>query len=197
MKKYILYFVFMLSSISGIAQDALGYYYFKKKAKEGMVTFVATPAKSITYEKGAELYAPFFSYSMTYVSLVSEDKGSILDERYTLNFVLTCSNNVSVQKGGRLLLKYQNGETLTLKTDKEFPGEYIDGYYLVSPEYRVSKEDIDSIIQKGVIKLRFETLFNNIDLEPNKKDFVVHTVDFIKGIEKRKNNTEDTFNSDF
>lgn len=187
----------MLSSISGIAQDALGYYFFKQKAKEGLVTFVATPASFITYENGPELSAPFFSYSMTYVSLVSEEKDSILDERYTLNFVLTCHNDVSVQNGGRLLLKYQNGETLTLKTVKGFSGEYSDGYYLVSPEYVVTKEDIDSIIQKGVVKLRFETLFNNIDVEPNKKDFVVHTVDFVKGIEKRKNNKEDSFNSDF
>ena len=195
MGKRILFSLVMLLSIHCFAQDELGYYSFSKKTDDGLVKFIATPSSYVSLEKSNGLSEPYVPMSMNYMSLESE--GKVLKERYTLNFALISYAKYNISDGGRLLLKYKDGETLTLATEEAFESEYSSGKYFVQPEYVITKEQIDTILNNGIVKLRFETQFMNIDVEPLYDNFMVHFKDKVNGIEKRKKNKGDTFSSGF
>ena len=195
MRNGILFSLILFLSVYGFSQDELGYYNISKKTDDGLMKLIAAPPSYVSIANGAGLSEPYVPMSMNYISL--ESAGKLVKERYTLNFILTSFIEYDISNGGRLLLKYKDGETLTLATDEEFKGEYRDGLYYVSPEYVITKEQIDNILNKGIIKLRFETQYMNIDVEPLNDRFMVHFKDKINGIEKRKNNTGDSFHSDF
>ena len=61
----------------------------------------------------------------------------------------------------------------------------------------ITKEQIDTILNNGIVKLRFETLYKNIDVEPVDDRIMVHFKDKINGIEERKKDKTDTFSSGF
>lgn len=187
--------IVLFSSICCFAQDDLGYYYFSRKTDEGLVKFVATPSTYLTFEEKIDLGSPFLAMSMNYWSIQSGNNN--VKDRCTINFVIPFCMDTKIQKGGRLLLKHKNGETMTLATEEEFESEYSNGNYLVSPEYTITKDNINTIKQKGVVKLRFETLLKNIDIDLKPDNFIIHFNDFINGIEERKKNNQDSFDSDF
>ena len=196
MKKSILLGLVLLFSVHCSAQDELGYYSISKRTDDGLMKLIATPSSYVSIVKGAVgLREPYVPMSMNYMSLESE--GKLVKERYTLNFALISVAELNISDGGRLLLKYKDGETLTLATDKAFESEYSSGSYFVHPEYVITKGQIDTILNKGIIKLRFETQYMNIDVEPLNDTFMPHFKDKVKGIEERKKDKPDTFSSGF
>lgn len=197
MKKFILFSLLLLTSINCLAQkDELGYYSFSKKTDKGLVKFIATPSSYVSLDKRTGLSEPYVPMSMNYMAIESDGKD--VKEQYTLNFTLISRYvEYNISDGGRLLLKYKDGETLTLATNEAFNSEYSDGNYYVSPEYVITKDQIDSILNKGVVKLRFEIQLTNIDVEPLSDNFMIHFRDKVNGIEERKKKKQDTFSSDF
>ncbi len=195
MRRNILLSLVLFSSICSFAQDALGYFNFSRKTDEGFVKFVGTPSKYLSFEECIDLSSPFLAMSMNYISIQSENNS--VKEKYTIYFVIPFYTDTYIPKGGRLLLKHKNGETLTLVTEKEYESEYSNGNYFVSPEYTITKDNINSIKQKGVVKLRFETLLKNTDIVIKRDDFMTLFNDCISGIEERKNSNQDSFDSDF
>lgn len=195
MKKRILLSLAILLSIHCFAQDELGYYSFSKKTDDGFVKFIAAPSSYVTIAKGSGLSEPFLPMRMNYMSL--ESGGKVVKEQYTLNFALISYAELNISDGGRLLLKYKDGETLTLATVEAFESDYSSGKYYVHPEYVITKEQIDTILNNGIVKLRFETLYKNIDVEPVDDRIMVHFKDKINGIEERKKDKTDTFSSGF
>ena len=158
---------------------------FQKKTDKGLVKFIATPSSYVSLDKRTGLSEPYVPMSMNYMAIESDGKD--VKEQYTLNFTLISSyDEYNISDGGRLLLKYKDGETLTLATNKAFNCEYSNGNYFVSPEYVITKDQIDSILNKGVVKLRFEIQLTNIDVEPlSLINFMIHFRDKVNGIEKR------------
>ena len=196
MRRNILLSLVLLSSICCFAQvDDMGYFNFSKKTDECFARVIGTPSKYLSFEKCIDIGSPFLAMSILYTSIQSENNSVI--EIYTLNFVIPFYRDTNIQKGGRLLLKHKNGETMTLATEKGYESEYSNGNYLVCPEYTITKDNITTILQKGVVKLRFETLLKNVDIELKPDNFNVFFSEFINGIEERKKNNYDTFESDF
>lgn len=195
MKKCILLFCVLFSSILSFAQDSSGYQYYSQRGEKGVLRFVITPQKFITYDDCDDLSFTSFSMGISCISAKMDDNS--LKEKYTLDFMLPCYSNKYIDKGGRLLLKYENGDTLTIETDNDIKSDYSNGQYFFCPKYVVTKDDLKQIIQKKVVKMRFEAFSSNIDLKPNKESFVSIIKDFVDGIETRLNNNVDSFNSDF
>ena len=74
-----------------------------------------------------------------------------------------------IDKGKKMLIKLSDGEIITLDNEKEIgPLDYETFFlsnsiiYVVQPCYYLSKENILSIIEKGIVKIRIET---NIDVK--------------------------------
>ena len=195
MKKSILCSLFLCLIVYCHAQDEYGYYNYSKKTKDGSFRFISTPSKFLTYDLCPDLGSPFLPMRMDYLLLLPINE--VPQEQYTISFTMPCNKSYSIQDGGRLLIKHEDGSTLTLTVKEGCDSEYNDGKYYLSPVYNISKENIDSIAQKGVIKLRFETILKNIDVELKSERFLMFFNDFIKGIEERKNSNQDSFESNF
>lgn len=188
MKKYIMLLMALFMSINGHTQDAFGYFNISQKTKDGILHFIGTPLRSVTFNKGDDSWRSDLLYSIDYYSLKKEEDNSIIKENYTLHFILTSFKEINIRNGGKLLIKYSDGEILTLTTDKYFRCEYDrEGYNTVSPDYTIAKDDLDKIIKKGVAKLCFETTAQNVDIYVD-KSFLMRTTDFVEGIEERQKN---------
>lgn len=197
MRRVILLYLFLFPFITCFAQDAYGYYDVTENIEDGMMRIIASPSKFVEYKKCPYLMQTFFGYSMHYDLIKKKEEVSF--ESYYLCFFLPLFDQVTIPKGGRMLMKFNDGDTLSLVTDKEAKGHYSNGYYLTTPEYIVSKDKIDSIIRKGVVKLRIETEYKNIDIELTEA-FARHTEALFDGIEKRRNKSkqkDSDFYSDF
>ena len=197
MRRIVLLCIILFSTLYSVAQDAAGYYTFSKKTDAGLfVKLIAAPYKSLSYEKCTNMSSQFLPMNLGYISIKSKSE-ELINEKYIISFVVQSYGDISINKGGRLLIKYKDGETLTITTDKGAESEYDDGKYVVSPEYALTKDNITTILKKGVVKLRIETIFNNIDIEFKSENFMLYFNDFVNEIEKRKNNDKDSFDSDF
>lgn len=194
MKKFLVLLFILFPVINCIGQDEEGYIDISRNVGEGSVRYISTPIKFIMYNDFSDMDAPNVSYSISYYILKEDD--SHQKDNYMLDFVIYGKDNLAIPKGGRLLLKHKDGQTLTLTTENEHESEYSDGKYIISANYNATKDNIDAIIDKGVIKLRFETVLKNFDITP-KNNMASFTQEFVDGIENRLKSKKDSFTSDF
>lgn len=199
MKKVLFLFAVLLSSLNGFAQDSDGYYDISRKQPNGStLRYIRTPDLDIQNHFGRSLDTkPYVTYNN---SLSSETKGNNKQVKYRLGLTIFDKFDFSIPKGGRLLLKFKNGQTATLTTADQNDSEYkiINGMecYWVTASYTIPTQTLNKIINIGVSKIRIESKVRNFDIEPE-QDFGTLTKDFKTGIYERYNNKKDSFTSDF
>ena len=194
-KKVMLLFAFLLLGIGGFAQDAEGYFDIKRKQPDGStLRYICSPDSDIQNHFGRSLEnKPYVTYKNSLAGINKQVK-------YRFGFTIFDKFPFSIPQGGRLLLKFKNGQTATLTTSDYNECEYkningIDTYW-VTASYVVPTKTLDKIISVGVTKIRIETKVRNYDIEPE-RDFADLTKEFKTGIYTRYNNKQDTFTSDF
>lgn len=106
-------------------------------------------------------------------------------------------------KGRKLLLKCQNGDIIELQNTKEIgAGDYkfnvtsSGTYYYTSPNYSVTEEQIQKIIDDNIVKIRIETDTGELDRDIKKNNFskaVANDYQFLKERLKEQKSVYDGF----
>ena len=147
----------------------------------------------------AAIVLPNFERNTSLFGVLDGHGGSIISEFVSVNFKNILVRCKSYKKG-----QYEKAlfETFLI-IDELLKNKKINSFiYETHYQQEKEKEKIEEVENKrpnkeSIIKLRFETQYMNIDVEPLNDRFMVHFKDKINGIEKRKNNTGDSFHSDF
>ncbi|MFT3994780.1 MAG: hypothetical protein QM660_10760 [Dysgonomonas sp.] len=150
MKKTALSLIFLLISISFFSQSKIDIDKTSPNGKERVV--------SMEHERidttGYILYRTSIGLSYHKMNNV---------ESYYVSFLIISKDIISIPLGKRLMVKLNNGNIISLKSDNEAIdniGRYdsiLGTYYYASPVYQIKLSQIDNIIQYGVSKLRIET----------------------------------------
>lgn len=192
--KKILLFAALLSCLTTFAQDSEGYFDI---SRENM-RYICSPGADIQNHFAGSLdKKAYVTYNN---SLYSETKGKYKQVKYRLGFTIFDKFDFSIPEGARVLLKFKNGQTVTLTTKDGGNSEYriINGIecYWVTASYVVPAQTLNKIINVGISKIRIETQVRNFDVIPE-QDIAALTKEYKAAIYKRYNGQKDSFNSDF
>ena len=193
MKTLVLLFLSLMSCVNAFAQDSEGY--FDITQQNGALRHIQSPNKDIQNTKWGNMEKkPYVQY---YNALSKEPKKNL---QYKLGFLIMWQFDFQIPKGSRLLIKYKDGTTITLKTNTDNTStlDYFNGSskYYTSVSYVITNQQLDKIIKVGVTKIRIETLVKNFDIEPESSISEL-TKSFKAGLYNRYNKTKDSFTADF
>lgn len=130
-----------------------------------LISSLCIQAQKVFIDKVDSEGKRFIATSPRGFSLACFAKGS--DTTWALTYYL--GEKREIDRGRKMLIKLTDGQIITLENDNQIgPLDYETFFYsgslhyVVQPMYKISKKDIMSIIQKGIIKIRIET---NIDVQ--------------------------------
>lgn len=198
MKKLLL-FSFFLSCLSGFAQDSEGYFDITQKDNGKTIRFIQSPDRDIQNTMTGNIETKKYVAYYNNLSSTKNSKGA-KQIQYKLGFLIMDIFDFDIPKNSRLLIKFKNGQTMTLTTNTNNTSslKYIDGLkrYYTSASYIITTQQLNRIINLGVSKIRIETQVRNIDVEP-KVDFSELTKEFKVALYDRLNNKKDSFTDGF
>lgn len=150
------------------------------------ITFISNSNAQINmdkmYEDGSRailsnpyyLYRKFSTAASCYLACIIGRNGN---EQYFLTVTLN-EGKKQIDKGRKLLFKSKDGKIIKLANSKKIgPSDYTYNvtrsgtYYYVTPSYYASTENIESLLNADIIKVRIETDFGYIDRDIKSKKF--------------------------
>lgn len=182
MKRYLIFILGLLFTTSAFSQIAID------KVEEDGSRIIITGAQNI-YTRLVNAAAIRVCFIKT-----SED-----DHLYSIRLTLN-EGKMQFDKGRKLLLKFADDSIMELENTKEIgPADYeysvtsAGTYYFTFPEYEVTEEDIEKIIEGQVVKIRVENNIGFFDRDIKKNKFSKALKKLYDAINAKKETKNDVY----
>lgn len=199
MKKLFLFIFALVSCLNIVAQDSEGYFDVSRTVTGKSLRLIQSPNVDIQNKMTGDLETKKYVAYYNSLGIETPTKGK-KTVKYKIGFLIMDHFDFSIPKNSRLLIKFKNGQTMTLTTADDNESDYksisgLDRYY-VSASYVVTEQQLNKIISQGISKIRIEAGVRNFDVIPE-VDMAKFTKEFKVGIYDRYNNKKDSFTDGF
>lgn len=182
-----------------MAQDSEGYFDVSRTVTGKSLRLIQSPNVDIQNKMTGNLETKKYVAYYNSLGIETPTKGK-KTVKYKIGFLIMDHFDFSIPKNSRLLIKFKNGQTMTLTTADDNESDYksisgLDRYY-VSASYVVTEQQLNKIISQGISKIRIEAGVRNFDVIPE-VDMAKITKEFKTGIYDRYNNKKDSFTDGF